>query len=42
MPQLDGGVCVRVTSDSHALMPKLFAGLLFLLLGTGVVGTLLG
>ncbi len=42
MPLMDGGVCVRVTSDSHALMPKLFAGLVFLLLGTGVVGTLLG
>jgi len=42
MPQLDGSVCLRVTSDSHALMPKLFAGLLFMLFGTGFTATLLG
>ena len=42
MPLLDGGVSVRVTSDSHALVPKLFAGLIFLLLGAGLTAALLG
>lgn len=42
MPLLDGGVCVRVTSDSHALMPKLFASMLLMLFGAGFTATLIG
>jgi hypothetical protein len=41
MPLLDGGTAVRVTSDAHAIMPKLLASLVLLLCGMGVLGMLL-